>query len=342
MDDTFELTATNTTTMHPSQFNFYNKLSWNDSKNYFIIFGALSLILVLSLLFIPPSWNIYVLRAFLTLGFIASLILIPRFIKIKKLESRGTPFTSIGIDFSRSEIIFRNKIKELYSYSPEKIQSLDIMEISKDASLWSINKKAHFKVPHELHMPHLLNSTEFIIGRRDNRFILKMIAHLFVLGKEVEVSGHHWKMKNLLTDKNIESTHDVDTEKIYLANEMIGSGVYKVSIVISCLILLASMFFKDLYLCILSLSSAIYFSYTLINNPSYFNAKIQEFKDIPVIPGLLKAIKEMDLTTAHMLTVPYNVAHPYSKKKKEIEKILILTQHDKIMIYSSSGENILE
>lgn len=339
----FELTATNTTTVHPSQYNFYDKLTWTEYKPYIIFFLVISITLLLSLLFINPDYNIYVLRSLLTIAFFATLFFIPIFIKLKKLSSRGTPYTSIGFDFARSELIFKNNIKELYSYSPEKIQSLDIMEISNDASLWTINKNVHFKVPHELHMPHLLNTTGAVMGKRDNRFIIKIIAHLFVLGKEVQISGYHWKIKNLLTNKFLESDNDFEAEKVYLSNESIGSGIYKFATALSIILLGASLYFEDLYICTLSFFATAYFIYILINTPSFLMQNTKEFKDTPIIPGLLESVKNMNPTTAHILTIPYSVAYPHSKnKKKEVEKILILTKDDNIMIYTASGTNLLQ
>lgn len=341
MDD-FELTSTNTTTMHPSQYNFYNKLSWKDYQIYIIIFITISTLLILSLLFIPISWNVYILRALLTVAFLAGVFFIPIFIKLKKLESRGTPYTSVGIDFNRSEIIFKNKNKEMYSYSPEKIQSLDIMEISKDASLWVINKNVHFKVPHQLHMPHLDNSPESVMAKRDNRFIIKIIAHLFVLNREIQISGCHWKITNLLNNENLQAVNDFDTEKMYLSNELIGSGIYKFAIALCTCMLLLSLYLNDLYLCLLSFFSTVYFLHILINNPAFFH-NIKEFKETPIIKGLSESIKNINPNTAHMLTIPYSVAHPQSKKnKKEVEKVLILTKEENIMVYTASGKNLLE
>lgn len=339
----FELTATNTTTLYPSQFNFYDKLSINYYQSFILIGFCTVLALLSLLLFVDPSKHIYIYRAVIVtvLGFAA--LSLPTLIKLVKLSSRGTPYTAIGIDFSRSEILFKNSIKELFSYSPEKIQSLEITELSKDASLWSVNNKNHFKVPHEIHMPHLLGKTEYIIGLRDNRFIIKLIAHLLLVEKDVKVSGPHWKIKNLLDHSKNKQEKNTEDASIYYSNEATGAGFYKLLTAASIALFAASLYFKDGFLAITSIIFSAYFVYILINNPSFLQRTATEIKDATILPALLDSVKKLNPNTAHMLTVPYKIVYPHTTNKdKKVERIMILTKEDSLMIFTASGKNLLE
>lgn len=339
----FELTATNTTTLYPTQFNFYDKLTIKEFKPYLFLVGFVTSFLLLLLFFSSKEQHIYIYRAIITFAFLVITLSLPTVIKLIKLSSRGTPFTSMGIDFSRSEVIFKNNIKQLYSYSPEKIQSLEITELSRDASLWSINSKNHFKVPHSLHMPHLLGKTEHIIGLRDNKFVIKLIAHLLLLQKDIKVYGPHWKIKNLIDPSTTLQESDPEVDSIYYSNEASGSHLYKTLTVISFAIMAISLYFKDAYIAIISLIFSAYYAYILMNTPGFLKKTTSETKETPILPSLLQAVKTLNPTTAHMLTLPYNIVYPQSKNTtKKVERIMILTKNDSLMIYTSSGKNILE
>lgn len=347
MEQKDDLLATSRTTSDAVQFNFYKrdksaevKKKW---KMYLVFAGAMVISIIASLVLFPQA-SPYLIQLLVIGTLIQVVYLLPSFVKLNKLESRGNPYYSIGIDFATTDILIKTGGGGMYGYDPGKIKSLKVSEISKEASFWSIDGKVGYKVAHELVSEPTQSLTKNIEMLNDNRVIVKLIALLLLQKKKVSVVGANWNLQNMLfQEEKTEEEKDEykETIKVYKKNEKTGKSLY-IKTMIACLLVSGISFYLKKYISSVgALGLFGYLLYVYWNNLGFRN-KIQILKkESNVNESLKNSIDEMQPDMAYILTVPYSIIYPHKKSKKEMEKVLIMGKNKSLFIVTSSGVNLM-
>lgn len=347
MEQKEELLATSRTTSDAVQFNFYKRDKSSEVKKkwkVYLLFAVAMVIAIITSLVLLPQLSPYLIQL-LVIGTLVQIVyLLPSFVKLNKLESRGNPYYSIGIDFATTDILIKTGGGGMYGYDPSKIKSLKVNEISKEASFWHIDGKVSYKVAHELVSEPTESLTKNIEMLNDNRLIVKLIALLLLQKKKVSVIGANWNLQNMLSQE--EKTEDEkeeykETIKVYKKNEKTGKNLY-IKTMIACLLVSGVSFYLKKYISSVgALGLFGYLFYVYWNNLGFRN-KIQVLrKESNVNESLKNSIDEMQPEMAYILTVPYSIIYPHKKSKKEMEKVLIMGKNKSLFIVTSSGVNLM-
>lgn len=349
-EDFFETTRTTTDAI---QFNFYDR---DKSKSLYKKITLLSILLTIMLfisfacLLIKPTFFSYMVQSFLIVMFISAVYFIPKIIVENKLKPRGNPYYEIGVDFDNSEIMIKTGSSGMHSYNHNKIEDLNIVEISSEAYMITFDKKNSFKVANEMISPLTGSLVKDISKIRDNRIIIKMIALMLLSKKRVNVLGPHWNLQNMLDIQKEDDNQEANLKdeykesiNLYKKNEKIGSGYYIFAIVCAVTSIILSFFFKAYILLFFSTIIIWYFIYKYLSNPGFTN-KIEIIKkDSKLSEQLMSSIKNNNPDIAYILTVPSKVVYPHDKDiKKEMEKILIMSKGTSLFVRTASGRNIFE
>lgn len=342
----FETTRTTTDAI---QFNFYERdkgKALNSQLKIFTIIMALLIIFLFCGLIAKIPFIQYGIQVVVMVFLIAGAYFIPKIIKDTKLKARGAPYYEIGVDFNNSELLMKTGASGMYAYDTKRIDSLSVVEISEEASMWTIDKKTGYKVAHEMVSP-LTGSLQGDIEKiRDNRFIIKLIALLLLNKKNVSVMGPHWNLQNMLVqdDKSAFSNDEYkESINVYKKNETIGGGYYLNAIILSFIVIGLSYFFQAYILMGFASLIVWYYVYKYLSNPGFLN-KIEILKKDSLLNGELKeSVKRNSPDIAYILTVPMKVISPYEKHyAKKMEKVLIMGKGNALFVRTASGKNLLE
>lgn len=282
----------------------------------------------------------YVLQVWIVLTFICLAFIIPNIIKDLKLTQRGTPFKSIKVDYPNGEIIIENYKKGLYSYGKDNIYKLNVFQISNECSLWSINDKSHFKVPHDFSKNNEDPKLSPEIRKKDNKIIVKLIGEALSNNKEVKISGPYWNLKNILKEDEVYTDKEEEVNSLYIANESIGSIYYVIMICVNLLVFLVGCLLFSPILIIGTGMTLLYYIYEYVFNPSFNKEKVFKHITNVVSPPFFNNVKELNPEMAYILTVPYKIIEPYGKEDKDVEQFLMIKKDNKLYIRSSSGVEI--
>lgn len=349
-EDFYETTRTTTDAI---QFNFYERDKFKSLyKKITWLSTLLTIMLFVSFvcLLIKPTFFSYMIQSLLIIMFIAAIYFIPKIIVENKLKPRGNPYYEIGVDFDNSEIMIKTGAGGMHSYNHNKIEDLNVVEISSEAYMITFDKKNSFKVANEMISPLTGSLTKDISKIRDNRIIIKMIALMLLSKKSVNVLGPHWNLQNILDNQKEDCNQEYhlkdeykESISLYKKNEKIGAGYYIFAIACAAASIALSFFFKAYILLFFSTIVIFYFVYKYLSNPGFTN-NIEIFKkDSKLSDQLINSVKNNNPDIAYILTVPSKIVYPYDKEiKKEMEKILIMSKGTSLFVKTASGRNILE
>lgn len=321
--------------------------SRDKSKSYtvlwipFLIFTILLLITIIVLLYISSLDNAWLtFQVWLVGAFFQAAFIIPYIIKHEKLQYRGHNYSDIGIDYENNKLFFRDIDKnEEDEFNINNIESLYIVEISSEAYLMTINNSYTYKIANEIIDGSIIKNE--ILNKKDNYFIVKMIAYLLSGNKDVQVFGPHWALRNLVNEKKINNQlkfHNKESEKTYIKNEKKGSGYYLLVIFLSLIVMALSIISLNMLTVSFITGFFFYFIYKYFSNYGFMGKVVKVNIDFPISEDLKSSIIEMNPEMAYILTIPNSIMNPYDRTEFEMEKVLIIYNSGNMFIKSAGNE----